>query len=56
MDNALPNRAIRAFGDRSSDTVNTLIADKGHDYPSIYIQLRQRRITGYTPAAAPATR
>src|SRR5690606_36549954 len=29
--------------------IKTLIADKGYDYPRVYEELRQRRITGHIP-------
>lgn len=40
---------LRGRPGRPRHRITTLIADKGYDYPRVYDELRQRRITGYIP-------
>ena len=46
LDRVRPLRVCGRAG-RARRRITTLIADKGYDYPSVYSELRQRRITGY---------
>ena len=42
-------RPLRGRPGRPREKITTLIADKGYDYPRVYDELEQRRITGYIP-------
>ncbi|MGW0634939.1 transposase [Nocardia salmonicida] len=42
-------RPLRGRPGRPREKITTLIADKGYDYPRVYAELEQRRITGYIP-------
>ncbi len=42
-------RPLRGRAGRPRYRIKALIADKGYDYPRVYADLRQRRITGYIP-------
>ncbi|WP_157172029.1 IS5 family transposase, partial [Nocardia higoensis] len=42
-------KPLRGRPGRPRHRVHTLIADKGYDYPRVYQELRQRRITGHIP-------
>ncbi|MGF0320800.1 MULTISPECIES: transposase [Nocardia] len=42
-------RPLRGRTGRPREKITTLIADKGYDYPRVYDELEQRRITGYIP-------
>ncbi|WP_440446564.1 IS5 family transposase [Nocardia amamiensis] len=42
-------RPLRGRTGRPRHRIKTLIADKGYDYPRVYDELQQRRITGYIP-------
>ncbi|MEV0768688.1 IS5 family transposase [Nocardia salmonicida] len=42
-------RPLRGCPGRPREKITTLIADKGYDYPRVYAELEQRRITGYIP-------
>ncbi len=40
---------LRGRPGRPRHQIENLIGDKGYDYPSVYAELRKRRITGYIP-------
>lgn len=42
-------KPLRGRPGRPRHRIQTLIADKGYDYPRVYEELRQRRITGHSP-------
>ncbi|MEV6258918.1 transposase [Nocardia sp. NPDC051911] len=42
-------RPLRGRTGRPRHRIKALIADKGYDYPRVYAELHQRRITGYIP-------
>ncbi|WP_373280953.1 transposase [Nocardia higoensis] len=42
-------RPLRGRSGPPRHRIKTLIADKGYDYPRVYEELRQRRITGHIP-------
>ncbi|WP_084787267.1 transposase [Nocardia sp. Root136] len=42
-------RPLRGRPGRPREKITTLIADKGYDYPRVYDELEQRRITAYIP-------
>ncbi|MFD3425926.1 transposase [Nocardia fluminea] len=42
-------RPLRGRPGRPREKITALIADKGYDYPRVYDELEQRRITAYIP-------